>query len=66
MTSAPMPSAPGRTTWATNYANFKGSSGFGAAVAYRLDTTASLALTAGYSYGGEDNHGFRVGMQGEF
>lgn len=66
MTSAPMPSAPGRTSWATNYANFKGSSGFGAAVAYRLDTTASLALTAGYSYGGDDNHGFRVGMQGEF
>jgi trimeric autotransporter adhesin len=66
MTTAPMPSLPGKTTWAMNYANFRGESAIGGSFAYRLDTTVPIALTAGYSWGGGNNHGIRVGAQGEF
>jgi hypothetical protein len=66
MTSAPMPSAPRRTTWAVNAAAFHGEVATGLSVAHRLDLSIPLAVTAGYSYGGGDEHGFRVGLQGEF
>jgi hypothetical protein len=66
LTTAPMPSAPGRTTWAINGAAFMGEKAAGASFAYRLDTREPLALTAGYAYGGGEAHGIRLGMQGEF
>nr|WP_022723195.1 hypothetical protein [Rhodopseudomonas sp. B29] len=66
MTPAPMPSKAGRTSWAMNTASFRGEFGFGGSLAYRLDTNAPVALTAGYAYGGGDNHGARVGLAGEF
>lgn len=66
MTAASMPSAPGRTSWTSNVAAFRGEFAFGASFAHRFDTEFPLAATGGYAYGGGDNHGFRVGLQGEF
>jgi hypothetical protein len=66
MTTAPMPSRPGRTSWAVNGAAFMGEGAAGASLAYRLDTNEPLALTAGYAYGGGNAQGVRVGLQGEF
>ena len=66
MTTAAMPSAAGRVSWAINAAAFLGHAAGGASLAYRLDTNVPVALTAGYSYGGGNAHGVRVGLQGEF
>ncbi len=66
MTTAPMPSAPGRMSWAMNLATFKGEYAFGGSLAYRFDAPIPIALTAGYAYGGGKSHAARVGLQGEF
>jgi autotransporter adhesin len=66
MTPASMPSAAGRTSWAMNTAAFRGEFAFGGGLAYRMDTHVPMALTAGYAYGGGNNHGARVGLAGEF
>lgn len=66
MTTASLPSAIGRTSWAMNLAHFRGESAFGASLAHRLNTREPLALTGGYSYGGGKAHGMRIGLQGEF
>ncbi len=66
MTTAPMPSLPGRTSWAVNGATFRGEYGFGASLAHRLDTAVPMALTAGYAFAGDANHGVRLGVAGEF
>lgn len=66
MTTAPMPSEPGRTSWTANTAVFRGEVGFGGALAHRFDTAAPLALTAGFAYAPGGNSTARVGMAGEF
>jgi hypothetical protein len=68
MANAPMPSAPGRTSWATNAATFHGEVGFGGSLAHRFDTgsDASLAVTAGFAYAPGGNSVAKVGMAGEF
>ncbi|RUY20356.1 hypothetical protein EN979_36475, partial [Mesorhizobium sp. M7A.F.Ca.US.001.04.2.1] len=67
MTTAPMPSAPGRTSWATNLGYFKGETAFGASLAHRLDLfDEPFAVTAGYAYGGGESHAARIGLAGEF
>lgn len=66
MTTAPMPSAPGRTSWAMNLATFKGEYAFGGSLAHRFDAPIPIALTAGHAYGGGKSHAARVGLQGEF
>jgi len=66
MTPAAMPSATGRTSWAMNTAAFRGEFAFGGGLAHRLDTNVPVALTAGYAFGGGNNHGARVGLAGEF
>ncbi len=66
MGSAPMPSAPGRTTWAGNTSLFNGAVGLGGSVAHRFDTTIPLAITAGYAYGGNKTHVASAGLEGEF
>ena len=66
MGSAPMPSAPGRTTWAGNTSLFNGAVGVGGSVAHRFDTTIPLAVTAGYAYGGNRGQVARAGLEGEF
>ena len=64
MSSAPMPSAPGRMTWATNVGTYDGEYAFGGSIAYRLDTRMPIAITAGVA--GSRSIGARVGLAGEF
>jgi hypothetical protein len=66
MATAPMPSAPGRTTWASNLGFFKGETAVGGSLTHRFDTDIPIGLTAGYSYGGGDSHAGRFGLMGEF
>jgi len=66
MSTAPLPSAIGRTSWTANYGNFRGESAFGGSFAHRLNTPMPLAVTGGYSYGGGNAHGLRMGLQGEW
>ena len=66
MTSASMPSLPGRTSWVMNSSTFRGEWAAGGAMAHRLDTNVPLAVQAGYAYGGGNSHGVRVGLGGEF
>jgi hypothetical protein len=62
-----MPSAPGKTTWATNGATYRGEWAGGVAVAHRLPTCCvPIAVTAGVAYAGESNLGVRAGLAGEF
>ena len=66
MTDAPMPSAPGKTSYAAKGAVFRGETAFGASISHRLNTVAPLALTAGISHAGGRNTGATVGVAGEF
>ncbi|WP_168858749.1 hypothetical protein [Bradyrhizobium brasilense] len=66
MTSSPMPSAPGKTTWAANTALFKREVGLGASFAHRFASAIPIAFTGGVSWAGNDNLGARVGLMGEF
>ncbi|MGN8093608.1 hypothetical protein [Methylobacterium sp. 22177] len=67
MATAPMPSAPGKTTWATNGATYRGEWAGGLAVAHRLPTCCvPIAVTAGVAYGGDNAVGVRAGLAGEF
>ncbi len=67
LVNAPMPSAPGKTSWAGNVARFRDQYAMGFSIAHRLNSNAPLAMTAGLSYtpGSGDKLG-RVGMAGEF
>lgn len=66
MATAPTPSDVGRTAWATNIGMFKDEVAFGAAFAHRVDLGVISTISGGYSWGGGDSHGFRVGLSGEF
>ncbi|MDX8454489.1 hypothetical protein RFM98_17145 [Mesorhizobium sp. VK9D] len=67
MANAPMPSAPGRTSWAANVGHFKGETAFGGSLTHRLDLLDEpFAVSLGYSYGGGDSHALRAGLMGEF
>ena len=67
MATAPMPSAPGKTTWATNGATYRGEWAGGVALAHRLPTCCvPIAITAGVAYGGDNALGARAGLAGEF
>ena len=65
LSTAPLPSAPGRLTYVLNGATFRGEFAAGGAIAYRLDTNAPLAITAGVSGSGGGNVGVRFGVMGE-
>ena len=64
--SAPMPSAPGKTTWQVRASTFQGEAGFGFGVAHRLNVNMPLDLIAGYGNGGGNQHTAYVGVGGEF
>jgi hypothetical protein len=66
MTSAPMPSLPGKTAWTVNTSLYEGQVGAGFSLAHRFTTTIPLALTVGYGNGGGQGHVGRVGLMGEF
>ena len=63
---APMPSAPGRTSYAVNLATFRGEQAVGGSIMYRLPTADPVAISAGFSYAGNGNNAARVGIAGEF
>lgn len=65
MANAPMPSAPGRTAWSFNLANFKDAQAGSFAMTHRFDTENPFALSGAVSYSGSDV-GVRVGLSGEF
>ncbi|MCJ2012322.1 beta strand repeat-containing protein [Methylobacterium sp. J-076] len=65
LSSAPLPSAPGKLTYTLNGATFKGEYGLGGAIAYRLDTLSPIAITAGVGGGGRGDVGVRFGIMGE-
>jgi autotransporter adhesin len=65
MSTAPLPSAPGKLTYVANGATFRGEFAAGGSLAYRLDTAAPLAITGGASISGGGNFGLRAGIMGE-
>jgi hypothetical protein len=66
MTGAPLPSRPGKTSWAGNTATYKGQWAAGFAVAHRLDVAIPIAINAGVSLTGNSFGGARFGLSGEF
>jgi autotransporter adhesin len=64
--SAPMPSAPGKTTWQVRGSTFQSEAGFGFGFAHRLYTGLPLSIVGGYGNGGGTQHTAYVGMGGEF
>lgn len=66
MAQAPMPSGPGRVSYAVNGATFRGEYAVGASLNYRLNTEAPMAVSVGASFAGNKNNGFRLGVAGEF
>lgn len=66
MANAPMPSAPGRTSWAANVSVFQGELASGFAVAHRLDTDQPFGITGAIAVTANGIPGARAGMVGEF
>ncbi|MCR9121581.1 MAG: hypothetical protein NXH91_04860 [Phyllobacteriaceae bacterium] len=66
MANAPMPSAPGRTTWAANMGVYKSEWASGFAVAHRLDTPKPSGITAAFSLNADGLPAARAGLFGEF
>jgi len=64
--SAPMPSAPGKTTWQVRGSTFQSQAGFGFGFAHRLNTGMPLSIVGGYGNGGGTQHTAYVGLGGEF
>ena len=66
MADAPMPSEPGKTSYAAKGSVFRGELAIGASLSHRLDTDSPFALTASVSHAGSKNTGASVGFSGEF
>ena len=66
MTTAPMPSEPGKTSYALNVSNFRGEQAIGLSLAHRTNGDNPFAITAGASFAGGKDIGARVGIAGEF
>ena len=66
VTTAPLPSAPGRVSYAANGSVYRGQFAFGASAAYRFDTAKPFALTGGVGVAGKGDTVGRVGVAGEF
>jgi autotransporter adhesin len=64
--SAPMPSAPGKTTWQVRASTFQSEYGLGFGFAHRLNTSMPLSIVGGYGNGGGNEHTAYVGLGGEF
>lgn len=66
LAQAPMPSAPGKTTWKLNNAYYKNYAATSLSVAHRLPINMPVAVTAGVSIGLRNSALVSGGMQGEF
>jgi autotransporter adhesin len=63
---APMPSAPGKTTWRVNAAGFKGYGATSLSVSHRLPTALPIAVAAAVAYAPSGGTIVSGGLQGEF
>jgi autotransporter adhesin len=66
MSDAPVPSAPGKTSYVFNLATFRGEGAVGLSLAHRLNLDTPVAITFGFSQSGGKNTAVRVGVAGEF
>ncbi|MBC7635961.1 MAG: hypothetical protein H7251_10210 [Acetobacteraceae bacterium] len=66
ISDAPFPSAPGKISYATNASIYRGSTGFSASFAHRMNTDAPFAITGAVSFAGHGDTAARVGVAGEF
>lgn len=66
MSTAPMPSTPGRISYTLNGAAFRGEYALGGSLMYRVPSDTPLAIGAGFSFAGDKNNAVRVGVAGEF
>jgi autotransporter adhesin len=58
------PSAPGKTSYASNVGYYRGEVGVSAGLMHRFD--GDFAVTAGVSYAGGKNTAVKAGVAGEF
>ena len=58
------PSEPGKTSYATNVAHYRGQTGISAGLMHRFN--GDVAFSAGVTYGGGDHAAVRAGLAGEF
>lgn len=63
---APMPSAPGKTSYTGKGAMFRGEAAFSLGLTHRLNLDVPLAVMASVSHAGDKNTGVTVGFSGEF
>jgi autotransporter adhesin len=66
MTAAPKPSAPGKTSWSTNLAGYRGEMATSFAVAHMFDSNYPVIFDASVGYSPGGSAGVRVGLSGEF
>lgn len=66
MGQAPMPSAPGKTSWKFNNSVYKNAAATSLSIAHRLPTRVPIAVTAGVAIGLRNSALVTGGMQGEF
>lgn len=66
MGQSAMPSAPGRTSFVFNLANFRGEQAVGGSILHRVAGDMPLAIGAGFSFAGKKNNAVKVGVAGEF
>ena len=66
MADAPVPSAPGRTSYATNGAVYRGEVAVSFSLMHRFNLDTPVAFTAGVSHSGGKDTAFRAGIAGEF
>lgn len=64
--NAPMPSAPGKISYALNGATFRGERAVGGSVMYRVPGPKAFAIGGAFSYAGRKNNAARIGVSGEF
>lgn len=63
---APMPSAPGRTTYVLNGSTFRGQHAIGGSILHRIRAGKPFAIGGGFSAAGGKNTAVRIGIAGEF
>jgi hypothetical protein len=66
LAQAPMPSAPGKTSWKFNNAIYKNAAATSLSIAHRLPTRVPVALTAGVAIGLRSSAIVTGGLEGEF
>jgi len=66
LADAPMPSAPGKTSYIGKGAVYRGELAFSLGITHRLDTDSPFAISASVSHAGGKDTGASVAFSGEF